>query len=286
MRIAATHLTGHHVAPQHLKVSFIGAMNSTQSTTIRSSDNDLYLEFENPDLVKTLVARTVFSEDEVSDGKCLFSTQERQRAVALIEEAKRLLQEISPDLYFLITQLIGSVAVYRIPERDGGSVSCCIGLIWLSPQREWKVEYCAEMLVHEFIHNSVFLEDMVRGIMPTPNLLDCDDALSISAIRQTRRPYDKAFHSACVSAGIMYYYHLLGQDAVAYRYLPALARTLTDLTQRCESLLSKQLIVLTDNGRRLLGELNQFVASGADFSLVEESLAGQRYTATTAANRG
>jgi hypothetical protein len=286
MRIATAHLTGVAVAQDFTKASFIDAMNDAQSTTIRSLNNDLYLEFENPELVKTLVARTVFSQDEVAESRYLFLAEERQEVTALVEEAKCLLQEIGPELYFLITQIVGSVAAYRIPQRDGGSVSCCIGLIWLSPQREWNVEYCAEMLVHEFIHNSVFLEDMVRGIMPTPSLLEHEEALSISAIRQTRRPYDKAFHSACVSTGIMYYYHLLGQDSVAFRYLPALIRTLADLTQRYESLLSKQLIVLTENGRKLLDELNQFVANGADFSMIEESLTTQRGLTAATANRG
>lgn len=275
MRLAVTHLTGMSVPDLRLKEAFIDAMSAAQSTSIKSQADDLYLEFDNPDLVARLVERTVFSEREVAGQAHLLNSEERAQCFKTVEAAKDLLAKAAPDLYYLVTQVIGSVAAYKIPERDGGSVSCCIGLIWLSPRPEWTAMHFAEMLVHEFIHNSVFLEDMVRGIMPTPSLLEHQDALSVSAIRRTRRPYDKAFHSACVAAGIMYYYMSIGRTADAEIHFDALRRTVVDLHDRDRALRARGLDLLTGNGRQLLDELRQFVTGGPNYQLLTNALAVQ-----------
>lgn len=273
MRLAVAHLTRIPVPDVDLKRAFMDALNAAQSTFIKSRPDDLYLEFDNPELVARLVERTVFSPGEVAGQAHLFSSEERTQVCKTIQGAKDLLARAVPDLYYLVTQVVGSVAAYKIPERDGGSVSCCIGLIWLSPRADWTTEYCAEMLIHEFIHNSVFLEDMVRGIMPTPSLLEHQDALSISAIRRTRRPYDKAFHSACVASGIMYYYSSIGRIADADIHFDALQRTIDDLHDRDQALRAQAQNLLTENGRQVLEELRQFVAGGPHYELVTNALA-------------
>jgi HEXXH motif-containing protein len=272
MRLAVTHLTGTSVSDSHLKRAFIDAMNGAQSTCIESQSDDLYLEFDNPELVARLVERTVFSEREVAGQAYRLNSEERAHFFKTFEAAKDLLARAVPGLYHLLTQVIGSVAAYKIPERDGGSVSCCIGLIWLSPRTEWTDTHCAEMLVHEFIHNSVFLEDMVRGIMPTPSLLEDDDALTVSAIRRTRRPYDKAFHSACVATGIMYYHASIGRAADAEIHFDALRRTVLDLGDRDRALRARGQDLLTENGRQLLDELRQFVNGGPNYQLLTDAL--------------
>lgn len=273
IRLAAGYLSGIPQSSEDAKSKFIEALNAAQSTTIRTVADDFVLDFDNPELVALLTQRTVFSSEETTNGAHLIPLDERASIATNIGAAKRLLQNADPNLYYVLTQLIGSVAAYRIPQRDGGSVSCCIGLIWLSPHRDWPISYYAEMLVHEFVHNSVFLEDMVRGIMPDPDLLEREEALSTSAIRQTRRPYDKSFHSACVAAALMYYYHAIGRLDESARYLAPLQRTIADLVASDRALRLQGLDVLTDNGRELLEELRCFVDRGPDHAGVATSLA-------------
>lgn len=255
------------------KSAFFDAMNRAQSTTIRLLDADPYIEFENAELVDLLVARTVFSENEVSEQRHLFAPSERETIRARIASAKQLILEADPNLWRAIQRIVGSVAAYRIPDRDGGSVSCCIGLIWLSPTQEWTDAYCAEMLVHEFIHNSVFLDDMVNCIMPSPDLLERPEAQTISAIRKTKRAYDKAFHSACVTAGIMYFYHKRGSDVESMRYLPDLKRTVDDLARNDALMRDMGDDVLSENGRGILAELTRFVAGPPDYASITAALA-------------
>ncbi len=194
---------------------------------------------------------------------------ERDELKNLLNDAKTLLARRLPDLYSLMTQVVATVGIYRIPQRDGGSVSSNIGFIWLSPKPDWTVEFCAEMLVHEFVHNVVFLEDMVRGIMPIPELLEQEEALTISAIRQTRRPYDKSFHSACVTVGIMYYYNMIGRMQNADLHLEPLKRTVEELCASEQNFRCKGQELLTDNGRRILDELSQFTREPDYFAITK-----------------
>lgn len=250
------------------KLKFIDAINNAQGTTINAVPGGIFFEFENQELVDLLANRTVFSSDEVERGKLFFSQPERKKHKDNLESALALIGQVDPSLLCSIKDIIGSVASYKIADRDGGSVSCCIGLIWLSPHLEWKIEYYAEMIVHEFIHNSLFLEDMIHGIMPSPDLLSLPQAQTISAIRKTKRDYDKAFHSACVTAGIMYFYKKLGMQEKALSYIGDLRNTVYDLSVNQDALRTKGLDILSDNGRNILSELNEFVHEG-DFDVID-----------------
>jgi len=271
IKLAAMHLAADSFTVKPLKEALIQGLNNAQSTTIKTLKDNLYLEFDNPALVNYLVKKTVFSVDEVARGKHLLNTPEREEVAKNIQKAQTLIKSLDPYLYQLITELIGSVAVYHIPNRDGGTVSCCLGLIWLSPTPEWKIEYYTEMLVHEFVHNSIFLDDMVNGIMPNIDLLDREDTLVTSAIRKTLRGYDKSFHSACVASSLMYYYHLLDNNNQAESYANPILKTLDELEQRDTELQRKGHTILTNNGRNIVREIRHFVEH-RDYNAVAQGL--------------
>jgi hypothetical protein len=214
----------------------------------------------------------VFSEQEIQDERHLTTDQERTLIHANIGAAMRLIADVSPNLHRIVSELVGSLAIYKIQDRDGGTVSCCIGLIWLSPADYWTIEYYAEMIVHEFVHNSVFLDDMVNGIMPNPELVTRPEAHAISVLRKTKRPYDKAFHSACVATALMYFYHRLGNDAQAQSYIADIRRTASDLREVEQSCSSLGIELLNDNGRNIVESLASF-AEQPDYDSIHNSLA-------------
>lgn len=272
MRLATACLLGHVPSNDALHSDFIRAVNVAQGTTIKARSDGVCLEFDNPELVSYLTRKDVFSPDETKDGQHLLPTPERSAVEANIRAAMRLIAEVSPNLHRTLSQLIGSIAVYKIPYRDGGTVSCCIGLIWLSPGEDWTIEYYAEMIVHEFVHNSVFLDDMVNGIMPNPEHVTLPEAHAISVLRKTKRPYDKAFHSACVAIGLMYFYHRLGATEKALSYVDDIRRTAEELHQvegRCRA---AGVELLSDNGRDILASLRSF-GEHQDYELIRERLA-------------
>jgi HEXXH motif-containing protein len=271
MQLATAYLLGHVPLDQELHSEFIKAMNVAQRTTIQTKRDGPRVEFENAELVSYLTEKRVFAEQEIQNGRHLLTEQERAVVEANIESAMRLIADVSPSLYRIVANLIGTIAVYRIPDRDGGTVSCCIGLIWLSPADDWTIEYYAEMIVHEFVHNSVFLDDMVNGIMPNPELVTRPEAHAISALRKTKRPYDKAFHSACVATALIYFYHCLGKDDKAGSYIADMRPTTSELQEVERSCSLQGMELLNDNGRRIVESLVSF-AKMQDYDLIHKAL--------------
>ena len=251
-----------------LKRPFISAMNVTQGTAL-SCDSGVHLAFDE-EPAAFLVANGVFSAREVVGGAHRIPKSDQLCLSARFQAAMRLIAEADKNLATLVENLIGSVVAYRIPFRDGGTVSCAIGLIWLSPQRSWPVEYWAEMIVHEFAHNSVFLEDMVRGIMPEPALLG--DASCVSAIRKQHRPFDKAFHSACVAVTLMYLYHRLSDEPRALSYLSSARTTIDGLLHSGRTFRASGLQLITDNGLEILQQLQEFASGAPNFAGISEAL--------------
>jgi hypothetical protein len=253
------------------KRDFIEAINVIQKTSF-ANNLTAKVEFDNQNIVNFLVRNGVFNENEIIGNANIIPFNERSIIESSINDALSLIRKTNVNLFNLFHSIIGSIAVHSIPERDGGSISNGIGLIWLSPLKSWDSKYYGEMLVHELIHNCVFLEDMVRGIMPNTDLLGIDDALSISAIRQTRRPFDKSFHSACVVSGIMYYYTQIGDPEKAMQFLPSFRNTLGDLKESYEKLAKNGQYVLSQNGCEILNEMYSF-SKELEYSVFENSLA-------------
>ena len=63
----------------------------------------------------------------------------------------------------------------------------------------------AEAQYHEFIHNSLFLDDLVNSIFPDTKVITTEDALVTSTIPKIKRPLDRSFHSAGVAIGLMHF---------------------------------------------------------------------------------
>ena len=272
MVLAAAHLGGDQKKLRmSLKGRFLSALNSAQGTAITCRD-DLQLEFDRPDIAAFLVERTVFPATMVEGRAHVVPRRERPATCERFRRAMDIIAGSSHHLASLIEALIGSIPVYRVPHRDGGSLSCAIGMFWLSPDRSWTSTYWAEMIVHEFVHNAVFLEDMVRGLMPAPTNLGLPGALSVSALRKTRRPFDKAFHSACVAIGMMHLYHLLGDESRVDSLLSDLRTTVRDMTRNVRAMERSGVQLLSDNGRAILDDMHAFVEAVPDFRQIAQVL--------------
>ena len=173
---------------------------------------------------------------------------ERNRYTADFARALALFENRFPELYGSFRALIGWIVFARRDGYSGGTVSDRIGLIWLAPELEWTVESWLENLIHEFVHNALFLEDMVHGVLAAGGKrLEEPDALAISSIRQVKRGYDKAYHSGFVSLTLIEMYEQLALPERARPFLAALVVCVEDLI--------KQRAFATVNGRDLLVEL-------------------------------
>lgn len=147
------------------------------------------------------------------------------------KESLNFIQQNFPTTFDSIEILIKHLLFAKRNGYDGGSVSSSIGLIWLSPTDEWTIERWAENIYHEFIHNALFLEDFVNTIFPYGSLeMEKPDGLATSAIRQTKRGYDKSYHSAFVSYGLILFHLHLGNTEKAKSMILPLLHCLDDLS--------------------------------------------------------
>ncbi|WAQ94486.1 hypothetical protein MAR_006957 [Mya arenaria] len=131
-----------------------------------------------------------------------------------------LINSTNADLYRAIHQVIGCIAFYKAEHRgmSGGTISSALGVIWEDPSAfsEQTVDNYAAQIVHEFIHSSLFLADMVHGTYIDRSLLP--KAKVYSPVRKELRDFDKTFHASYVTTGVTIFQSRIGDFENAQRY--------------------------------------------------------------------
>ena len=127
----------------------------------------------------------------------------------------------------------------------GGSFGDSLGVVWFDPDPFWESVDYAETILHEATHQSLFLSDMVRRLFVfEPRELTGEDALVTSAILQTPRPYDLAFHSACVAAALVDFYLRTEMPDRSRKFVEPLKHTVAELRRKGHFLTRPGLVIL------------------------------------------
>jgi hypothetical protein len=190
---------------------------------------------------------TVMGLESVPDGWA-YSFEEQKYHEQKIREGLGIFQSKFPLTYQAFCTLVPFLLIARRDGYGGGGVSNRVGIIWLSPYDSTTSVEHAENLLHEFIHQALFLEDMVNTVFPFNALvMDESSNQALSAVRRTKRGYDKSFHSAFVAYGIVEFYNKLGDFERVAHYLAPLLTCLDELIQHPN--------MLTENGQRQLNAL-------------------------------
>lgn len=171
----------------------------------------------------------------------------REAIVQSLDELRRRLPGTAEAVQDLIVQF---VITRPLDRRHGASVSSVIGTIWLAPSPSWTPDTYVEAIVHEFVHNALFLEEAVHTLF-TDEVLNTSTHAG-SAILGTRRQYDRAFHSAFVLLAVGRVAEAMGFDSPTLRHLTGLRSTVDGLAQGRDC--------LTPHGLDLLDELAASVA--------------------------
>lgn len=241
-----------------VKQNFISALNSIQKVRFDCSNKPM-LSFRNDELVSGLVRSSIFSEKDVTKDGFLANVEQQKEIESKYEEAWEVISSLDRGLYEIMNLLISTVFCCNVARLGGGSVTSYISVIWLSPKPEWtKVDY-AENLVHEFVHNSLFLDDMVHNVFPDHLELSSSDAMVTSSILKRKRHFDKSFHAACVSIALMYFYYLLGDTEKVDSFYPSLVRTVEELIDRDSYVQSQNRTIISSHGREILSDMARFI---------------------------
>ena len=176
-----------------------------------------------------------------------YSHEEAAQAEEKANAALALIGQADPQLLDAITVLVGTLVFARLDGYDGGSRTNVVGVIWIGLDGSKPVIDFADLIVHEFVHQCIFLDDMVRCVFPAGETeLAAPEALVVSALRRTPRGYDKAYHSAFVALTLEAFYAMLG-DSRAGSTMEAIHHTIEGLRLKAG--------YLSDHGRQELERL-------------------------------
>ena len=194
---------------------------------------------------------------ETLDPGCAYTDAERRRSLPVVRSGLRCFRHRFPATYPVFRKAVPFVVLAKKDAHVGGSVSSRIGLIWLAVSPSWTGQGCGEHFWHEYIHQCLFLEDMVNTVFDRDRggLSDPENGVP-SAIRGVLRRYDQAFHSAFVAASIAEY-RARGADYSG-------ARAVFPKLWRCLDALVRKRHVLTANGADQLAQLVDCVFRQAD----------------------
>jgi hypothetical protein len=194
-----------------------------------------------------------FLEIDVVEPGHVFSETSAIAATNLVAEGFDLLAQADRAGADAASFLISCFILAHKPGCGGASLGNQLGVVWLNPPSTWVVLDYADAILHETVHQALFLEEMVRRVYVHPqDVMAQDENLVVSAIRQELRPFDASLHAACVAAELSAFYAAAGIKDRADSLAAGVSLTVPGLAGRAE--------LLTDLGRRILTELENFAA--------------------------
>ena len=207
---------------------------------------------------------------ETLDSDCAYTDAERRCRQPVVRDGLRWLRRNFPETFPVFCNAVPILILAKKDAHAGGGVSSRTGLVWLAPSSSWTGHDCGEHLFHEYVHQCLFLEDMVRTVFRRdPYAMSEPKNMIVSAIRggQPRR-YDQSYHSAFVAAGIVEYRARVSDISGARALLPAL--------WPCLDALARKRDFLTDNGAEQLDQLIECTIRQSDQLSSREPPASRR----------
>jgi len=211
------------------------------------------------------IIESLFLSEDIETQKPIGSvpTKDVPEVASRIAEAEDMLSDYNPTARRNVDDLVGEIIVLNKDGYVSGSSSHILGVIWISVNRGWHVSDWAEVLLHESVHQSMFLTEMVRGIFRyTHEELASKEMLTMSSILKVPRPYDIAFHAATVSATLVDFHEWAGHMDRARQLCDPLIVTLTELNDKRKS--------LTAAGELILDGMMDLTSRTASFQSLKE----------------
>ena len=238
--------------PEVKRENYLAALNKLQNNAIPTSKEYITIEENsNHDILHYL------STEKTAD---LYSLKDNLEIKEKINKALDLLKHLNPNLYTLIYKLVGTIIFSKSGDFSSATTPTHLGIIFLNPNESWEIVDYAESIYHEFIHLSIFLEDMIH------NLFNSNEVQVKSVIRGVHRPLDKSFHAAIVSIGIMHLYYMTGDVKKQFQYMGELNDAVDELTQ-VDTYLDKK-------GKELLENMKLF-SNTKDFEGINHCLGNE-----------
>jgi hypothetical protein len=168
-----------------------------------------------------------------------------------VKSALPIIYKYDSEISDVIPMLLGSFLFAKKNPVGAATNGDSLGATWLNPPANWQPLDYAECILHESVHQALFLDEMIHSHF-TYSLSEMlkDDGLVTSAIRKTKRGYHLSFHSACVAVVLVDFYMLLSMPDKANRFLGPVLLTIRELELKKQKYLTAQ-------GKNILDELEK-----------------------------
>lgn len=235
-----------------LRSQYLSALSHLQPwTAIQWKPDGLAITFDNPGASADFMHREAWDQSRPVHDR-LFPSHQHAGLYDLISSGLDSISATSHDLRELIELTIGEIFLAQEDGSEGGTMSSAVGLIWLNPRLEWGPRRTGENIVHEWIHNMLFLADMVCPLFAVDYVgLSADSAHATSAILHRKRPFDRCYHSAAVAAGLVFFHTISGDRQKADALIGPTLKTVRELQGKPE--------LMTASGADLMRDVARFL---------------------------
>ena len=243
---------------RHVKKDFYEKLKLIQGLNIPVHGKKIVLSFQDSDVVESMYKSglLVNPKDFILNGHHIFSKKEQKKITEKTTKALHFIQQADNVLYESLLQVVACIGYYKAAEKGhlGGTVSSAVGLIWLDPSKggDWSIPFLAEQIVHEYVHTTLFIAEMVRGMYTDASLVPT--SLVVSAIRRQKRGYDKSFHAAYVATGLVAFHAETGSIGRAAELAKYLNQSVHDLEK-----VQLETGILDNTGSQMLAHLKKFL---------------------------
>ncbi|WP_437680010.1 aKG-HExxH-type peptide beta-hydroxylase [Sorangium sp. So ce131] len=129
-------------------------------------------------------------------------------------ESMRKFGQLDPGFWAAFDLFVNFVLCPVSRYSRGGSGSDCIGVLYLSRTRTYSLRDLYEILVHEFTHTAMFLDERSRPHYGDERLMPLPENWARATVTGMQRPLDKVLHSMVVATEVLLHRDLvLGHDA-------------------------------------------------------------------------
>ena len=249
---------GGNANTNEVKTHFYDKLKLIQGLNIPVHENRIVLSFEDSDVVESMYKAGLLVNPKrfILNGDHIFSKSEQQKITEKTAQALNFIRNADSVLYESMLQVVACIGYYKAAEKGhlGGTVSSAVGLIWLDPSKggDWSTPFLAEQIVHEYIHTTLFIAEMVRGMYTDVSLVP--KSMVVSAIRRQKRGYDKSFHAAYVATGLVAFHANTGSIERSAELAKYLNQSVQDLEK-----VQLETGILDETGTGMLLHLKTFL---------------------------
>ena len=131
-----------------------------------------------------------------------------------VREAIARFRGLDPGFWRTFDLFINFVLCPYSRYSRGGSDSDCIGVLYLSRTRDYSLRDLYEIIVHEFTHTAMFLDEKSRPHYDDESLMPAPRSWARATISGMQRPLDKVLHSMVIATEVLLHRdEVLGHDA-------------------------------------------------------------------------